>query len=240
VDSHVFGAACWVFLHLRPSQNWDEDLIRSCLKVDIRGVERGLRGGANINYLHEDHSTPLIIAVKKANIELLCVLLNHPEINVNQTDVIGQTPLIIVSKLTHTDPFQENTNLVLAKLLLSHDNIHVNDEDQAGTTALMYSAILGNIGLLMKLIEHGADVNHKQYTGNTALHFAVSSNNKQMVRILMDNGAKIKKNGSGKTPYYFAQSQEIKDLLLTGMRRLSSIGGSVKKYIRTSKKPLDF
>jgi len=234
VDPHVFQAAYWVFLHRRLPDNLESDLISACLAENIPGVERALKNGADINHMNEDYGTPLIIALKKTNIELVCFLIGHPEINVNQNDVIGQTPLIIVSKLVEKDEFQKNTNHVLSKLLLSHAKISVNDFDQAGTTALMYAAILGNLDLIVQLVYAGADVNYKQFTGNTPLHFAVGANNKEMVRFLIEHGAKLKKNGNGKTPFDLA-TPHIKDILLPEMGSLAAIGENVKKYMKTPK-----
>jgi len=234
VDPHVFQAAYWVFLHKRLQENLESELISACLSGNILAVERALKSGADVNYLNEDYGTPLIIALKKTNIELVCFLLGNSEVNVNQTDVIGQTPLIIVSKLVEKDEFQKNTNGVLSKLLLSHEKILVNEFDQAGTTALMYAAILGNLDLIIRLVDAGADINYKQFTGNTPLHFAVGANNKEMVLFLLEHGAKMKKNGNGKTPFDLATPQ-IKDVLLPEMGSLAAIGENVKKYIKTPK-----
>jgi len=215
------------FFNTRIDKNIEQKLIKFCISGNVEDVDRTVKQGADINYIDEDYGTPLIIAIKQMNVGLAHYLLGLPDILINQSDIIGQTPLIIASKLTPSDSVQENIISVITKLIIDQKGVDVNFCDQTGTTALMYAALIGNLGLVNILVETNADVNSRHITGNTVLHYAVSSGNVDIVRVLLESGARTKKNENGKTPADIATTQEIKDLLPK-----SKIGDNVKKYLR--------
>jgi len=226
VDKHVLSAACWVFFNARLTDNLENKLINYCLNGQITDIERTISQGADLNYTNDDHGTPLIIAIKHMNIVLVNYLIELPGIMINQPDIIGQTPLIIASKLFSTDPLQQSTITVIFKLLLDHEEIDVNYYDSTGTTALMYASLVGNAEMVSRLIEGRADVNARHISGNTVLHYAVSSENIDIVQLLLDNGARIRKNDDGLSPGEATHIQELKDVLPRSM------SDNVKKYLK--------
>jgi len=225
VDKHVLSAAYWVFFNARINDNIENKLIKYCFSGDIIAVERTISQGADINY-KDDYGTPLIVAIKQLNIVLVNYLLELPGININQPDIIGQTPLIIASKLYSADPLELNNIMVIFKLILSHPDVDINYYDTTGTTALMYAALVGNLDIIKRMIESKADINAKHLGGNTVLHYSVSSENIGVVQLLLDNGARIRKNDDGKTPGEATNIQEIKDILQR------SITDNVKKLLK--------
>lgn len=82
-----------------------------------------------------------------------------------------------------------------------HEFIGYNDG--CGETPLMKACHIGNIEVVKKLIENGADVNIREFSGRTALHHAVfydelESNEEvqmEIIKILLENG--IDKNIEG-------------------------------------------
>ena len=64
------------------------------------------------------------------------------------------------------------------------------------------------------LIDAGADLNIQDEDGETALHVCAEWNSLEILRMLIDAGAdKTIPNNSGKLPYEFTTSKELKELL---------------------------
>lgn len=100
------------------------------------------------------------------------VLTKHPEyLNTKSTDEHGVTPLMCAIN-------QGNTAMV--DLLLAH-NADVNCPNNFGETAIMYAARNGNIELIKKMAENGANLLYRAQEGSDYA-------NQNILQILGDNG----------------------------------------------------
>lgn len=93
---------------------------------------------------------------------------------------------------------------------LLRQGANANAEDSRGWTPLIYAAQTGNVAIVRKLIDAGANVNHRTSTtrGSTTLCFAVGGGNTNVIQVLLDRGADI--NGmsrDGMTPLFFAANK---------------------------------
>ena len=79
-------------------------------------VEDALNNGANVNALNNDGDTPLIHAINSEDIDMVGLLLDHPNINVNALNNDGDTPLIHAIKVEDIDT---------VGLLLDHPDIDI-------------------------------------------------------------------------------------------------------------------
>ena len=70
-------------------------------------------------------------------------------------------------------------------------NNSVDIPDEFNRTPLLNSALYGNAELILWLIEHGANINHKDENGYTALHFSAREKNIKCTKILIENGIDI-------------------------------------------------
>ncbi|XP_014776763.1 E3 ubiquitin-protein ligase MIB2 isoform X2 [Octopus bimaculoides] len=157
--------------------------------------------GSDVNGKDRDDLTPLHLAALKGKEwkEVVAALLQAKgqSVNVNQRDIIGQTPL-------HYACSRGDTKTV--HLLLNHTDISVNMVDNYGATpldiavreqhydvvTLMLSQVSvkmemnymkmtpfllavsrGHLGMIHKLIARGAEVNARNNEGNNCLHLAV-------------------------------------------------------------------
>ncbi|AYP74078.1 ankyrin repeat protein [Fowlpox virus] len=76
--------------------------------------------------------------------------------------------------------------------LIRRYNIDVNKiEDNTYISPLHYAVECGNKGIVISILEHGADVNlHVGYI-QTPIHIAVNTGNLEMVKLLVENGADV-------------------------------------------------
>ncbi|MCX8028506.1 MAG: ankyrin repeat domain-containing protein [Brevinematales bacterium] len=78
---------------------------------------------------------------------------------------------------------------------------------------LRIACVKGDVGMVIKLIQMGVDVNSVDIDGDTPLHLAVMSNNYEIVRILVANKAVVKKrNKKGYTPIDIARELGYSDI----------------------------
>ncbi|MBI4674005.1 MAG: ankyrin repeat domain-containing protein [Chloroflexi bacterium] len=95
----------------------------------------------------------------------------------------GYTPLGLASFFGHLD--------VVNTLLMYHADPNIASNN-ALHVAPLNSAVAGNhYAIAAKLVEAGADVNHKQADGFTPLMGAAQNGNLQMVQLLLDHGADV-------------------------------------------------
>ena len=114
-----------------------------------------LEKGANPNQIHEHGSTPLMVSVLEEQIEILPLLLAHPQILLDRQDLHGATALMYACR-------QGRINLMT---LLLEAGADPNLRDVEGETALMYAVGLNQVELIEILLLHGAEVGIKNFDG---------------------------------------------------------------------------
>jgi ankyrin repeat protein len=139
-------------------------------------VDMLLRAGANSNFVSKDEKTCLTEA---GDIEIVQLLLenssNLPEF-ANKTGASGDSPLGMAVSCNQAD---------IALMLLKH-GADVNFSSY-GETALF----VANSETTKLLIDHGANVKHKNFRGHTAIYGHTSHENTEVVQLLLDGGIGI-------------------------------------------------
>ncbi|WP_342257708.1 ankyrin repeat domain-containing protein [Spiroplasma endosymbiont of Nomada ruficornis] len=145
--------------------------------LSFRWLNENFKINANIED-KKSRYTPLQIAVKNNNIEMVKLLLeNHADIDAQ--DVDGCTPLHLVV---------ECNNIEMVKLLLEN-HADVNLKDINGCTPLHWAVECNNIEIVKLFIENGADINAQDETLATTLYLSIYTKNIEMVKLLLENGA---------------------------------------------------
>jgi len=161
---------------------------------------------------------PLVYAVQKQHIPIVLCLLSSSKIDVNGTDVFGQTALLSAAKINPVTPFHKNTSDVIRKLLLDKKGIDPNVQDTVGTTALLYAVTQRDIPFIKLLLAAGADVKLANQQGNTAVHTAALLADEELIYILCnENNIQLinkMKNGEGKLASDLTTNPNIKHYLL--------------------------
>ena len=116
-----------------------------------------------------------------------------------------------------TTPLQSaayHGNLRIVQELIKY-NADINAKDPKGETAI-YDTSRGHTldcpNIVRLLLEHGADVNVRQYIGLTPLHRASMDGALEVARVLLEHGANVQaEDNSGRTPFQVVSSRKNRD-----------------------------
>lgn len=120
-----------------------------------------LQNGAQLAFKDEWGRGPLSTTILNKSFNLLPDLWGHPDVDIDERDSVGRTPLIL-SILQGIDIVDE---------LQVHD-ADIDAQDHWGRTALIYAIIHGYTYMASGLIESGAKLSLKDIRGRDALYWA--------------------------------------------------------------------
>ena len=132
--------------------------------------------------------------------------LRDMNIDVNQKDAVGRTPLRIAA---------ERGDIRTAMFLIEN-GANVNIADANGNTPLIFIVNkTGNLEITERLLEKGAAVNTQNRTGETALMYAAWRGQLQIVQLLLAHHADVTlKNRNGDTALTLAESKKHLEIAL--------------------------
>jgi ankyrin repeat protein len=140
--------------------------------IDI-GKEYGLE--------EPDETTILFYAIRKdASIEAIEVLLEFG-VDIREIDQDGLSAIDVAIKFRREDVIE----------FCIEKGMDVNETHRkSGITPIILTACFNNINMAKLLIEHGADINSKDYAGLTVKDYAKKLGQKKMLTFLERQGAK--------------------------------------------------
>lgn len=169
-----------------------------------------------VDFRDYDRRTALHVAASEGHLHV-CKFLVKKGANVNRSDRWGGSPLDDAHRHRHqavisylrslgakTGSTHNLTNFITAAaegdldeidLLLSVGDINIDDGDYDGRTALHLASGEGNLAIVERLCERGADVNKEDRWGGRPLDDAQRGRHVPCVRVLVEHGAK---NGNRK------------------------------------------
>lgn len=127
---------------------------------------------------NENRITPLWIASQDGKTATVQYLIEQNVDSNRQRLDTGLTPLHTAISKNH---------LEIVKQLLPVSDVTIQDNN--ANNALMYSLQLGNVEIIIAIIEKNADTNHVNKAGMTPLLFAVLNSNTPLVDLLITHGA---------------------------------------------------
>ncbi|RLN90301.1 hypothetical protein BBJ28_00021486 [Nothophytophthora sp. Chile5] len=149
-----------------------------CAQLDV--VRTLLAMGADANLCNRLIVPPLHMAVNKARLDMVKLLLDEGQANVNAADFQDNTALLLLAAmntsdidedLSESDGEEEPIQVQIATLLLEN-GADVNAANTATATPLHHAMRRLNFDLMDLLLAHGADVNQCNRFGDTPLHQA--------------------------------------------------------------------
>ncbi|KAM0513582.1 hypothetical protein ACHAPE_007632 [Trichoderma viride] len=120
-----------------------------------------LENGAQLVFKAQWGRGPLSTAISSKSLDLLPYLWEHPDVDFNERDVVGRTPLLL-SALHGVD---------LIKDLQDH-GADIDAQDNWGRTALIYAVIRNDKSMVTELIMGDAALSLKDIRGHDALYWA--------------------------------------------------------------------
>ena len=193
--------------------NPSDELIDAENWRDLQRLERLVRcsNSLDINKVDVDGNTTLYNAALRGNLNVVRVVLGHPNIQMNKPAIDGSTPLYIASQGGHEEivslllaaseilvnkgnakgisPLQvaaKKGHLNITILLLGHNNTDPNQADYEDTTPLIDAALEGHAGVVAKILLHPRiEANKATWNGTTALFFACKKQKMDVIRLLL-------------------------------------------------------
>ncbi len=145
--------------------------------------------GADLTARDRHISGLLHMAAASGNIEAIETLLKK-KLNVNGTNIHGETPIFLAVENAHSDAFN----------MLVNAKADLNAVDSYGSSLLHVAAASGNIEIIKTLLNKGLDINYapkmppsvliRDGTA-TPLYAAASAANHENIQFLISNGADI-------------------------------------------------
>ena len=155
-------------------------LAELCNKGDFEGVKAALQNGADVNSVDSHGCTGLFWAVYGHHNSMVELLLNTPNIDVDQKDRFGNGAVhaAVVTK-----------NMEALKLLLNVPNFNANSVGSDDMSALHLAVVkdINNIEALKLLLNvPNIDLNIVNSERESVLHFAVRQNNIEALELLLN------------------------------------------------------
>lgn len=160
---------------------------------------------AGCDPVSKNGSTPLFFAVARGSLPAVELLIKAGA-NINARDSSNTTPFMNAVFSNKS----EIADFFMTKYPSTLSSLNINEKNRL----LLAAAENGNIKIIEKLIENGADINAYGAYGNTALHLAVIRNNLAIINFLIKSGADInRRNSAWQTPLHLAAEAGNKELI---------------------------
>ncbi|XP_053372667.1 uncharacterized protein LOC123561014 [Mercenaria mercenaria] len=118
---------------------------------------------------------PIVIAAAYGNVEIMSLLLQHPDIDMNVKIRGGEMP---------THHAAKEGCLSIIEMLIKRGALF-DEQDEKGDTPLLLAAKSGHVDIVQELIRQGANVTHRNHEGHDAWYFAMENEDNALLQTLV-------------------------------------------------------
>mmetsp|Transcript_10861 Transcript_10861/g.17928 ORF Transcript_10861/g.17928 Transcript_10861/m.17928 type:complete len:605 (+) Transcript_10861:110-1924(+) len=167
-----------------PERTCDDELCMSAVLLavadqSLEKLAKCLSEGHDLQNAALNRCTPLLLAVKLGNLEMVNMLLQH-KASVDDVDASGATVLHHAAM---------NGFVGIANSLVAVGSAVIEQRNKAGCTPLYQAAQHGHIDCVHALLDLGANLEARTRTGATPLYIASDRGNMALMNVLLDAGA---------------------------------------------------
>jgi uncharacterized protein len=155
-------------------------ITRAATFDDVREVKSLIDKGMSPNQKDPKGMPILMLAIQEKSMKTVDYLINAKGIDLNQTNITNETPLMFASLYGM---------LPEVKILVNQKEVPVN---RSGWTPLHYACTNGHLDIALFLLDKGAAVDAPSPNETTPIMMAIRAGNIQLVRLLLDRGADIR------------------------------------------------
>lgn len=161
-------------------------LLIACENGDFVLFEYLVKNKADINVTNSKGQTPLMISTRHNFLNIICLLLDNPNIDIDKEDLNGMNAFSLACSLGN----EEVVNILIAyrdKLERAGKNVFSIDwRDKFNLTPLMKAATFGYYEIVLKLLKFGANPRIRNNFGESALALSwMQENHKICERLIM-------------------------------------------------------
>jgi rabankyrin-5 len=194
-----------------------ESPLHMCCRLGLlQTVQNLVKNGANLNPLNNENLTPLHVAIKNKQEEIIKVLLEQPSIDLKIRDKNGNTPFALTLAVR---------NHKVAQRILEKMPNAAEQMDARGRNFLHLAILNEDLETILFLISIQVDVNSRVHDVNqlTPLMLAASSENEMIIRNLILAGARLNERDS-------SQRTALVNSLLNSIKILNLISILITAY----------
>ncbi|XP_008206285.1 serine/threonine-protein phosphatase 6 regulatory ankyrin repeat subunit A [Nasonia vitripennis] len=205
---------------------------------DISAIEYLLSNRASIKFKNTLGETPLHLAVRKNNAEILDIICSHityghkEKTNINPTDSQGLSHMHIAC-ISNNSLNDLHVQHFLEQGVPANIPVNFNSPQWPGYTPLHFAVEHGNMRVAKLLLQSGADVSLKNGDGATALHIAFLKSSICMVDLLLEAhqslepGSVNPSNQTGLSHFHIACSQKNASIVQGFIERGADVNAHV-------------
>jgi ankyrin repeat protein len=147
---------------------------------DVHEVKALIDKGMSPNQKDPKGMPILMLAIQEKSMKTVDYLINAKSIDLNQTNVTNETPLMFAALYGM---------LPEVKVLVNQKEVPVN---RSGWTPLHYACTNGHLDIALFLLDKGAAADAPSPNGTTPIMMAIRAGNIQLVKLLLDRGVDIR------------------------------------------------
>ncbi len=209
------------------SENANQELFAAIGDGNLEAIRAALERGASLEAVNEFYMTPLTLAARDGQVEIVAYLLDRgAEVSHDTVYVASQSvscpPSLLkflqLAQMMQVQPATDYVSVQDAELLNAAyagdlaasaralgAGADPNASDGQDTSALRWAARHRHCAVVEGLLAAGADVNRQSAAGWTALMEAVIAGDRELVELLIDRGAELNATTlAGASALYFA------------------------------------